>query len=73
MFQRLLVPVDRSPESEEALDSAVAIALASRASLEIVVVRERTLATELPRLRRAGCRVFSRRRAVNSWSAGRCV
>lgn len=48
MFKRLLVPLDRSPESEEALESAIAIALAANAAMSIVVVRENTLATDLP-------------------------
>lgn len=48
MFKRVLVPLDRSPESEEALESAVTIALAADAALDVVVVREDALFTELP-------------------------
>lgn len=48
MFKHLLVPVDRSRASEESLEYAVSIALAADATLELVLVRERPLATELP-------------------------
>src|ERR1044072_8395732 len=40
MFTQVLVPLDRSPLSEQALGQAVAIARASHAALDIVLVHE---------------------------------
>lgn len=48
MFKRLLLPLDGSPESEEALDAAVSIALAADALLDLVLVRQSPTAMELP-------------------------
>jgi nucleotide-binding universal stress UspA family protein len=48
MFQHVLVPLDRSPEAEEALDVAVSIALAADATLELILVREPPSLSELP-------------------------
>lgn len=48
MFKRLLLPLDGSPESEEALDVSVTIALAADAVLELLLVRQPPTAMELP-------------------------
>ena len=48
MFKRVLLPLDGSPESEEALDAAVSIALAADALLDLVLVRQPPAALELP-------------------------
>ena len=40
MFTQVLVPLDRSPLAEQALGQAVAIARASHAALDVVLVHE---------------------------------
>ena len=40
MFKKLLVPLDRSPLAEEAIGPATAIALASHAELDVVLVHQ---------------------------------